>query len=184
VPDAPPLGNPESAPGAPSEAGNSQHIRDAIPLGPEIGEKWLRGRYSGPYLRDSLLDAGAFVETLETAAFWSRLPQLYRAVRDAFGDTFLVLCHVSHVYETGASLYFTAVGPMITTARWSEVKSAVSDAILANGGTITHHHGVGTDHRDWYVREVGELAIDTLRSAKHRLDPHGILNPGVLIPLP
>nr|WP_239124091.1 FAD-binding oxidoreductase [Rhizocola hellebori] len=156
----------------------------ATGLGPEIGEKWLRGRYSGPYLRDALLDAGAFVETLETAAFWSRLPQLYRAVRDAFGDTFLLLCHISHVYETGASLYFTAVGPMISPAHWSEVKAAVSDAILANGGTISHHHGVGTDHRDWYVREVGELAIDTLRAAKRRLDPHGILNPGVLIPLP
>jgi alkyldihydroxyacetonephosphate synthase len=159
-------------------------IPGATPLGPQIGEKWLHGRYAGPYLRDALLDAGAFVETLETAAFWSRLPQLYRAVRDAFGTSFLVLCHISHVYETGASLYFTAVGPMTTPATWASVKAGVSDAILTNGGTITHHHGVGTDHRDWYVREIGELAIDTIRAAKHRLDPQGILNPGILIPLP
>ncbi len=155
----------------------------ATPLDPEIGTKWLHGRYAGPYLRDAMLDAGAFVETLETAAFWSRLPALYRAVRSAFGDSFLVLAHVSHVYETGASLYFTVVSPMLTEATWLEVKARVSDAILANGGTISHHHGVGTDHRDWFVHESGELAIDTLRAAKHRLDPHSILNPGILIPL-
>ncbi len=159
--------------------GSTQPIPGATALGPEIGEKWLHGRYTGPYLRDALLDAGAFVETLETAAFWSRLPQLYRAVRAAFGDTFLVLCHISHVYETGASLYFTVVGPMITPLQWAEAKARVGDTILAHGGTISHHHGIGTDHRDWYVREVGELAVDTLRAAKQRLDPHGILIPAV-----
>jgi alkyldihydroxyacetonephosphate synthase len=156
-------------------------IAGAAPLGTEPGEKWLRGRYEGPYLRDSLLDAGAFVETLETAAFWSRLPALYEAVRGAISDCF-VLCHVSHVYETGASLYFTIVAPRLTLDEWHAVKAAASDAILANGGTITHHHGVGTDHRDWYVSEIGPLAIEALQAVKRTLDPAGTLNPGVLLP--
>ncbi|HCT80571.1 MAG TPA: FAD-binding oxidoreductase [Micromonosporaceae bacterium] len=161
-------------------------IEGAAPLGSEVGEKWLRGRYAGPYLRDALIDAGAFVETLETAAFWSRIPQLYQAVRNALiegldGPAF-VLCHVSHVYETGASLYFTVVSPMVSVDQWNVVKAKASDAILANGGTISHHHGVGTDHRDWYVQEAGELAVEALRAVKRQLDPHGILNPGVLIP--
>lgn len=156
-------------------------IDGATPLGAEPGEKWLRGRYEGPYLRDSLLDAGAFVETLETAAFWSRLPALYQAVRAAISDCF-VLCHVSHVYETGASLYFTIVAPALTLDEWHAAKAAASDAILANGGTITHHHGVGTDHRDWYVSEIGPLAIEALQAVKRTLDPAGTLNPGVLLP--
>lgn len=157
-------------------------VPGAEPLGAEPGEKWLRGRYEGPYLRDSLLDAGAFVETLETAAFWSRLPALYTAVKEAITDAF-VLCHVSHVYETGASLYFTVVSPSMTLDEWTRAKAAASDAILAAGGTITHHHGVGTDHRDWYVREVGALGIEALQAVKRALDPNATLNPGILLPL-
>ncbi|MFE9676681.1 FAD-binding oxidoreductase [Streptomyces sp. NPDC006259] len=161
------------------------------PLGEEPGRRWARGRYSAPYLRDALLDAGAFVETLETAAFWSRLPELYAAVGTALTTTLtdagtppLVMCHVSHVYENGASLYFTVVSAQgdDPLASWTRAKHAANDAILAAGGTITHHHGVGTDHRDWYVREVGDLAVDALRAVKRRLDPAGVLNPGVLLP--
>jgi alkyldihydroxyacetonephosphate synthase len=155
------------------------------------GEGWLEGRYRGPYLRDALLDAGALVETLETAAFWSGLEALYAAVSDALrgslskqGTPPLVLCHISHVYPSGASLYFTVACAQRDdpVAQWWEAKAAASDAILAAGGTISHHHGVGRDHREWYGREVGEIGAATLRAVKAVLDPTGVLNPGVLIP--
>jgi alkyldihydroxyacetonephosphate synthase len=160
-------------------------------LEPGAGEAWERDRYRGPYLRDALLDAGALVETLETVAFWSALPRLYEAVSAAVRDSLAaqgtppaVLCHVSHVYPAGASLYFT-VGCAQSedpVAQWRSAKAAASDAILATGGSISHHHGVGIDHRDWYEREVGELGIAVLRAVKAQLDPAGIMNPGILIP--
>ncbi|OII64972.1 FAD-binding oxidoreductase [Streptomyces sp. CC53] len=161
--------------------------------GEEPGERWARGRYDAPYLRDALLDAGAFAETLETAAFWSRLPGLYAAVREALtsaltgaGTPPLVMCHVSHVYENGASLYFTVVSAQgdAPVAHWEPAKHAANEAILAAGGTISHHHGVGTDHRDWFTQEAGPLGVRALRAVKAGLDPAGILNPGILIPLP
>jgi alkyldihydroxyacetonephosphate synthase len=160
-------------------------------VGAEPGERWAHGRYSAPYLRDALLDVGAFAETLETAAFWSRIPELYAAVRTALteklteaGTPPLVMCHISHVYENGASLYFTVVSAQgdDPVAHWAPAKHAANEAILGAGGTISHHHGVGTDHRDWYVREAGPLAVDALRAVKRRLDPEGLLNPGVLLP--
>ncbi|MPY33682.1 FAD-binding oxidoreductase [Streptomyces adustus] len=160
-------------------------------LGAEPGERWAHGRYAAPYLRDSLLDAGAFAETLETAAFWSRIPELYAAVRTALTETLtaagtppLVMCHISHVYENGASLYFTVVGAQgeDAVAHWAPAKAAACEAVLNAGGTISHHHGVGTDHRDWYVREAGPLGVEALRAVKRRLDPDGLLNPGVLLP--
>lgn len=159
-------------------------------LGPEPGEQWAAHRFDAPYLRDALLDAGAFAETLETAAFWSALPGLYDAVREALFGALpvpsMVLCHVSHVYETGASLYFTVVTayPDEPVARWRRAKEAANEAILAAGGTISHHHGVGTDHRDWYAREAGPLGVAALLGVKRALDPAGVLNPGILLPAP
>ncbi|WP_435227783.1 FAD-binding oxidoreductase [Streptomyces sp. Tue6028] len=161
-------------------------------LGAEPGERWAHGRYSAPYLRDSLLDAGAFAETLETATFWSRIPELYAAVRTALTETLtaagtppLVMCHISHVYENGASLYFTVVSAQgdDAVAHWEPAKRAANEAVLNAGGTITHHHGVGTDHRDWYVREAGPLGVEALRAVKRRLDPDGLLSPGILLPV-
>ncbi|AQZ60352.1 Alkyldihydroxyacetonephosphate synthase [[Actinomadura] parvosata subsp. kistnae] len=157
------------------------------PLGPEPGEAWERGRFSAPYLRDSLLAAGATVETLETAGFWASLPRLYDAVRlallGALGSP-LVMCHISHVYETGASLYFTVVTPQDAdpVAQWERAKAAVNAAVVEAGGTITHHHGVGRDHLDAYAREIGPVGTGVLRAVKAELDPAGILNPGVLVP--
>ncbi|WP_157246593.1 FAD-binding oxidoreductase [Nonomuraea typhae] len=156
------------------------------PLGEEPGEAWAHGRFSAPYLRDSLLAEGATVETLETAGFWAGLPRLYDAVRlallGALGSP-LVMCHISHVYESGASLYFTVVtaqkGDPIE--QWERAKEAVSEAIVAAGGTISHHHGVGRDHRDAYAREIGPLGTEILRAVKERLDPAGIMNPGALV---
>ncbi|MEU0402465.1 FAD-binding oxidoreductase [Streptomyces sp. NPDC006197] len=161
-------------------------------LGEEPGDKWEHGRYDAPYLRDALLDAGAFAETLETAAFWSAIPGLYAAVRDALTNTLteagtppLVMCHISHTYENGASLYFTVVSAQgeDAVAHWAPVKRAANDAILAAGGTISHHHGVGTDHRDWYAREIGPLGVRMLQAVKAEIDPSGVLSPGVLIPV-
>ena len=130
-------------------------------------------------------------EPLETATFWSGIERLYHAVGEAMRSTLtelgtppVVLCHVSHVYPSGASLYFTVGAAQLDdpVAQWSTAKTAASDAILAAGGSITHHHGVGSDHREHYGREVGPLAIEALRAVKGTLDPAGILNPGVLLP--
>lgn len=167
-------------------------LRDAgaEPLGSGPGERWERGRFAAPYLRDALLDAGAFAETLETATFWSNLPRLYGAVRDTLtaeltdaGTPPLVLCHVSHVYPSGASLYFTVVSARRDdpVGDWARVKAAAGDAIVDAGGTISHHHGVGTEHREWLAAEAGPLGVAALRAVKNAFDPAGILNPGVLI---
>ncbi|WP_246861489.1 FAD-binding oxidoreductase [Nocardioides sp. SYSU D00065] len=157
-------------------------------LGTEPGETWARGRFAAPYLRDALLDHGVLVETLETATFWSNRARLHADVRNALGAALgagaLVLCHVSHVYETGCSLYFTVAAreDADPVAQWAAAKSAASDAIIAAGATITHHHAVGTDHKPWFAQEVGEAGVRMLRAVKAELDPRGILNPGVLIP--
>lgn len=148
---------------------------------------WRAHRFRAPYLRDALLDVGALAETLETAASYADLPRLYDGVRSALQSALgaaVVMCHVSHLYPTGASLYFTVVCGQSDDpiALWSKAKRAAGDAIVAAGGTITHHHAVGVDHRPWMVDEVGELGVAILRAVKDRLDPAGILNPGKLIP--
>jgi alkyldihydroxyacetonephosphate synthase len=159
----------------------------AVPLGRSPGAAWARGRYHGPYLRDHLLDRGVFVETLETAAQWSGLFGLYRAVGTALRGAGmpLVMCHVSHLYPTGASLYFTFLARARAGAeldQWRAAKSAATDAIVAAGGTITHHHAVGRDHAPWLRAEVGETGVGALRALKAELDPAGIMNPGKLLP--
>jgi len=105
------------------------------------------------------------------------------AVQGSLG-TALVMCHISHVYPTGASLYFTVVAGQQADPvdQWSKAKRAAGDAIMAAGGTITHHHAVGVDHRPWMTEEVGELGVRILRAVKDAVDPAGILNPGKLIP--
>jgi alkyldihydroxyacetonephosphate synthase len=158
------------------------------PAGEEPGRTWAAGRFDAPYLRDSMLDAGVLVETLETATYWSHLRRTYDAVSTALtgalGDPALVLCHVSHVYETGASLYFTVAAPQGDDAlgRWLGAKRAAMDAIVATGATITHHHAVGTDHRPWLEDEIGAVGVEMLRAVKRAVDPSGIMNPGVLVP--
>jgi len=161
-------------------------------LGQAAGQAWEHGRYQGPYLRDTLMGMGAMVETLETSHTWSRFGELHNAVGDAIrnslasqGTPGLVFCHLSHAYADGASLYFT----FISRARrggeleqWAAVKRAACEAIVAHGGTITHHHAVGRDHAPYMEAEVGRTGLDLIRAAKEQLDPAGIMNPGKLLP--
>ncbi len=169
----------------------------AVVLGTQVGHAWEHGRFNAPYLRDELLAHGVMLETLETATTWDRLLALHDAVASAIdaalrarGTPPVVMAHVSHVYRAGASLYFTFVARQQAgeeLEQWHAAKAAASDAILAAGGTITHHHAVGRDHAPWLPGEVGELGIELLRAAKATLDPAGIMNPGKLVdpaPLP
>ena len=160
-------------------------------LGEAPARAWEHGRFNAPYLRDSLLSAGALCETLETATNWSNVPALKAAVTEALtkslaesGTPALVLCHISHVYPTGASLYFTVVAGQRGNPieQWHKAKTAASEAMMRTGATITHHHAVGADHRPWMRDEVGDLGVAVLRAVKATLDPAGILNPGKLIP--
>jgi alkyldihydroxyacetonephosphate synthase len=162
-----------------------------IALGRRPGELWVRSRYTGPYLRDDLLDRAILVDTLETAGSWTNLDSLYRATADALrsalgerGTRPFVMCHVSHLYRSGASLYFTFMARQQddALAQWRAAKAAASEAIVAAGGTITHHHAVGRDHARWMRAEVGEMGLELIRAAKERLDPAGIMNPGKLLP--
>ncbi len=164
----------------------------AVRAGRRVGESWRKHRFEAPYLRDRLMDSGLLVETLETAATWSALPVVYDAVRRALGRSLtragrrpLVISHVSHGYPTGASLYVTVLADRdddLPIQQWLAAKREATDALLAAGGTLTHHHAVGADHRPWLEREIGPLGVEVLRAVKQRLDPAGICNPGVLLP--
>jgi alkyldihydroxyacetonephosphate synthase len=162
-----------------------------LPVGRSPGDAWAASRFSAPYLRDELLGHGVMVETLETATTWSSLDNLYLMVRGAIagalsgrGTPGLVLCHISHLYETGASLYFTFLARQQEGReldQWRAVKDAASQAIVSHGGTITHHHAVGRDHAPWMREEVGAQGVKALRALKADLDPEGIMNPGKLL---
>jgi alkyldihydroxyacetonephosphate synthase len=144
-----------------------------------------------PYLRDALVRIGLVSETFETAVTWDRFPAFHAAVMDATSDAVRrvcgagqVACRFTHVYPDGPAPYYTVLAPArrgSELAQWAEIKAAASEAILREGGTITHHHAVGRDHRPWYDRQRPELFGAVLRAAKATLDPAGILNPGVLI---
>ena len=163
-----------------------------LALGRSPGAAWERTRFSTPYLRDDLLERGVAVETLETAAQWSDLLGLHAAVGGALRESLaargtppLVACHVSHVYPSGGSLYFTWMARQeadTALEQWRAAKRAATDAIVANRGTLTHHHAVGVDHAEWLPAEVGETGIAALRALKSELDPAGIMNPGKLLP--
>ncbi len=148
-------------------------------------EDWRAAFLAAPYRRDALARLGVVVETLETACTWAGFAALHAAVVTAVAELGgLVTCRFTHVYPDGPAPYFTvyAAGRRgAEVAIWAELKAAASDAIAAHGGTITHHHAVGRDHRPWYDRERPPPFAAALRAAKQVLDPAGILNPGVLI---
>ena len=174
-----------------AEAGALLAAAGGNSLGPTPAQEWEHGRFAAPYMRDALLDLGVLCETLETATTWSNLAALKAKMTAALTDSLagqgtppLVMCHISHTYPTGASLYFTVIAKQSDdpTTQWHIAKAAVGNAIVAAGGTITHHHAVGTDHRPWIPNEIGDLGVRVLRAVKRELDPAGILNPGKLVP--
>lgn len=138
-------------------------------LGEEPARAWEHGRFGAPVLRDALIDAGALCETLETATTWSNIPALHASVAEAVTSALalapaFVLCHISHVYDTGASLCFTVVAAQSEDPRgqWRATKDAASRAIVDGGGTITHHHAVGSDHRPYLADEIGDVGAVAL----------------------
>ncbi len=157
----------------------------AVGLGAGAGRTWAKNRFSTPYLRDHLLERGVMVETLESSTTWSNLMLLYRGVGDALSaHAPIVGCHISHLYQSGASLYFTFVAPQDLSdpyAQWQSAKREACDAIVAHGGTITHHHAIGIDHRRYLEAEDGATGVGALRAVKASLDPRGLMNPGKLL---
>ena len=151
---------------------------------------WRAAFLRGPHMHDALVRLGMVNETFETAITWDRFEHFHTKVMEAARDAMtttcgggMISCRFTHVYPDGPAPYYTVVAPGRAGAQleqWDAIKSAASEAIIAAGGTITHHHSVGRDHRPWYDRERPELFATALRAAKTSLDPQGILNPGVL----
>ena len=154
---------------------------------PRASSEWRSAFLRAPYLRDTLVAIGVLSETFETAITWERLPAFVETVkgtvREALGPEGSVTCRLTHAYPDGAAPYFTVLAPVARgeeIERWQEIKAAAAGAVLAGGGTITHHHAVGRDHRPWYDAQRPEPFATALRAAKAALDPRGLLNPGVL----
>jgi alkyldihydroxyacetonephosphate synthase len=161
-------------------------------------ESWRGAFLLAPYLRDTFVACGVLSETFETAITWDRLEEFHatvmettrRAIAEVSGapregrGAPLLTCRFTHAYPDGVAPYFTVLAPAIRggeVEQWDEVKAAVSEALIDGGGTITHHHAVGRDHRPWYDRQRPAPFAAALRAAKAELDPASILNPGVLL---
>jgi alkyldihydroxyacetonephosphate synthase len=163
----------------------------AFAIGKGVGSTWLNERFELPYLRDVLLDHCILVDTLETATTWDKLETLHGAIKKSIeeaiaemGVTGLAFAHVSHAYSDGASIYYTLVAPQVKgkeVEQWLRIKKAATDCIMRNGGTLSHHHGIGRDHAPWIKQELGENGLALLRAIKKQLDPKGIMNPGKLV---
>jgi alkyldihydroxyacetonephosphate synthase len=155
---------------------------------------WRSSFLKAPYLRDALARLGCISETFETAITWDRFPDLHATVTEAVTSALrevcgggTVTCRFTHVYPDGCAPYFTVLAPGRPDAlvsQWDEIKAAASEALLAAGGTITHHHAVGRDHQRWYARQRPDPFGAALAAAKAALDPEGVLNPGVLLAAP
>jgi alkyldihydroxyacetonephosphate synthase len=153
---------------------------------------WREAFLGAPYMRDVLVAMGVLAETFETAITWERLPGFHErvsaaaeaALNEACGEGGRVTARFTHVYPDGPAVYFTAIAPARRgeeVEQWAQVKAAVSDAIIAEGGTITHHHAVGRDHRPWYEQQRPAPFAAALAGAKAAIDPAGVMNPGVLL---
>ncbi len=161
-------------------------------LGENTGQAWYRHRFENPYLRDILMDYDILVDTLETSTEWENVTNLYQAGRKGIACALseldipgVVTVHASHAYPTGTSLYFIILavprrGEELES--WWAIKKSASDAIVRAGGAISHHHGIGLDHRLWLEHNIGKEGVRLLRKIKQTVDPAGILNPGKLLP--
>lgn len=164
-----------------------------VDAGRRFGAQWIHGRFRTPYLRNTLWEVGYAVDTLETATTWDAVPRTLAAIEEALRGALApsdervhIFTHLSHVYRSGASIYTTylfrlSADPDETLARWSALKGAASRAIVDCGGTITHQHGVGTDHAPYLAAEKGDLGLAVLADVARRFDPAGMMNPGKLI---
>jgi len=159
-------------------------------LGGGPGRSWERGRFHGPYLRDQLMDVGYLVETFETVIRWSQLPRLHRELtsvaREAIGPRSYVMAHISHTYDTAASVYFTVLAggwsdPHDAAGRWQDAKARITESIVAGGGGLSHHHGVGRDHAGFLGDQIGPIGMQAMAAVKASLDPANIMNPGALL---
>ena len=181
---------------AADHGGRPEPAREAGASG--AAESWRSAFLDAPYLRDSLICLGVMSDTFETAITWDRFGEFHsqvseaarRAVAEAGGAPAegegapRVMCRFTHVYPDGPAPYFTVLAPArrgSEVEQWDEVKAAASEAIISAGGTITHHHAVGRDHRPWYDMQRPDPFAEALAGAKRAVDPGGILNPGVLI---
>ena len=157
---------------------------------------WRSNFIQAPYLRNYLVPCGVIMETFETAVTWDQFPVFHKAIRKAVLSVIreqcdglgIITCRFTHCYPDGPAPYYTVVARGSTDMKrmvevWNTIKAAASDALIKHGGTITHHHAVGQDHRPWYAQEIGERFEDALATLKKRLDPNWILNPGVLLPI-
>jgi alkyldihydroxyacetonephosphate synthase len=171
--------------GTPEASGADAHLAGAAGV-------WRNAFIRMPYAMERLILRGVVNDTFETSITWDRFEQFHDAIKEATGKAIAdatgrkgqVTCRFTHVYPDGPAPYFTfhALGePGKLGAQWLAIKGAALDAVIANGGTVTHHHAVGRDHRPWYDRQRPPLFADALRAAKKALDPQGLLNPGVLI---
>lgn len=170
-------------------AGDALSEAGAVRLGSGPGRSWERGRFHGPYLRDALMDQGYLVETMETITRWSNVQRLHDQVagvaRECLGERSYVMAHLSHSYETGASVYFTVLAggwgePVEAAQRWRAAKGDITAAIIDAGGALSHHHGVGRDHAPWLAGQVGPIGMDVLRGVRASVDPQHVMNPGVM----
>jgi alkyldihydroxyacetonephosphate synthase len=163
-----------------------------VHAGARPGAGWVKNRFRSAYIRNSLWDAGYAVDTMETCIEWPRATPYMRAVEkaaaavfEADGERVHGYTHLSHVYRSGCSVYSTFVwrlcgDPERELARWQRFKRAVSETIVQFGGTISHQHGVGTDHAPYLQAEKGRLGMGLLRALARELDPQGQMNPGKL----
>jgi alkyldihydroxyacetonephosphate synthase len=165
-----------------------------VHAGKGLGERWKKNRFRNVYLRNAAWARGYAIDTVETAVDWPRVTPAMQAVEQAAGAALAAdgervhaYTHLSHLYPQGASVYTTFIWRLAgdyeaDLARWRRVKAAVSEAIVGSGGTISHQHGVGTDHAPWLRMEKGQLGMDALRALFRQFDPDGCMNPGKLLP--
>jgi alkyldihydroxyacetonephosphate synthase len=173
----------------PPDAGQTRTESDAARGG--AAGAWRQSFLGAPYVRDALVGMGVLSETFETAITWDRFEAFHAEVIAAARDAVRRVCgggtvtvRFTHAYPDGPAPYYTILAPSDHSSQieqWAEIKAAASDVLIRLGGTITHHHAVGRDHRPWYDRQRPEVFATALRAAKRALDPGAILNPGVLL---
>jgi len=158
-----------------------------------LGNAWNKNRFKAPYLRNTLWAMGYAADTLETCVSWDKttqtvteLEQALGTALDPFGEKIHVFTHLSHFYNSGCSIYTTylfrpGITPEETLNRWSALKNAAGKVIVKQGGTISHQHGVGTDHRPWLIHEKSSLGLQTMSRVWEHFDPHSMMNPGKLV---